>query len=141
MVDGGIYAHPEATGRVIVYDLARRCTERDRAFRIDAALDRMAVKLHVALRESEIAACGYANLFEHEIDVRDHLGHRMLDLDACIHLDEIEFSVLVQELDGTNTEIFKLPHCLRGRLSDEIARCFVERRARTFLPDLLVSAL
>ena len=35
----------------------------------------------------------------HDVDAGDHLGHRMLDLDAGVHLDEVELAVLVQELE------------------------------------------
>ena len=70
----------------------------------------------------EVAAGGDANLLEDEIDVGDHLGHRMLDLDAGVHLDEVEPSVLVQELDRADAEIFELAHRLRHRLADGVAR-------------------
>ncbi len=33
------------------------------------------------------------------------LGHRVLDLDARVHLDEVELAVLVQELHGAGTAI------------------------------------
>ena len=78
----------------------------------------MAVELHVLLREREVAAGGDADLLEDEVDVGDHLGHRMLDLDAGVHLDEIELAVLVQELDGADAEILQLAHRLRDGLAD-----------------------
>ena len=48
----------------------------------------------------ERLAGGDLDLRPHEVDPGDHLGHRMLDLQAGIHLDEVELAVLVQELDG-----------------------------------------
>src|SRR5262245_26556359 len=65
----------------------------------------------------------------------------MLDLNTCIHLDEVELSILEQKLDRTNPEIFQLLHRLGRRLADRVARTFVERRAGTFLPDFLVPSL
>ena len=60
----------------------------------------------------KLVAGGGADLLEDQVDVGDHLGHRMLDLDARVHLDEIELAVLVQELDGADAEIFDLAHRL-----------------------------
>src|SRR5262245_23844701 len=126
---------------MIMHDLARRWPERDRIFSIDAALDGVAVKLDVALRELELAAGGDADLFEHEIDVGDHLGHRVLDLDARVHLDEIKLAVLVEELDRADAEIFELAHRLGDGFADGGARGLVERGAAALFPDLLIPAL
>ncbi len=89
----------------------------------------------------EVAAGRDADLLDHEVDVGDHLGHRMLDLDARVHLDEIELAVLVEEFDGADAEIFELAHRLRDRLADAVAGGEVERGRGAFLPDLLVAAL
>src|SRR5271163_131987 len=112
MIDGGIDPHAQSARRVIVDDLAGGGTERDRVLGIDTALDGMAVEFYVALREQKAAAGGDADLLQDEVDVGDHFGHRMLDLNARIHLDEIEFTVLVEKFDRPNTEIFDLTHRL-----------------------------
>ena len=93
------------------------------------------------LRRAEVGAGRDADLLEDQVDVGDHLGHRMLDLDARVHLDEIELAVLVEEFDGADAEIFELAHRLGDRLADLVARAGVERRRGAFLPDLLVPAL
>src|SRR5262249_52433495 len=141
VIDGRIDPHAQSARRVIVHDLARRGTEGDRIFRVDAALDGMAVEFHVALEEFEIAAGGDADLFEHEIDVGDHLGHGVLDLDARVHLDEIKLAVLVEELDRADAEIFELAHRLGDGFADGGARGLVERGAAALFPDLLIPAL
>ena len=82
----------------------------------------MAVEFHVVLRQREIVAGGDADLLEDEVDVGDHLGHRMLDLDARVHFDEIELAVLVEELDGADAEIFDLAHRLGDGFADLVAR-------------------
>ena len=41
----------------------------------------------------------------HEVDAGDHLGDRMLDLDARVHLDEVELAVLVQELERAGAAV------------------------------------
>ena len=45
------------------------------------------------------------DLLVDEIDAGDHLGDGMLDLDAGVHLDEVELAVLVEELDGADADI------------------------------------
>ena len=89
----------------------------------------------------QIAAGGDADLLQDQIDVGDHLGHRMLDLDAGVHLDEIELAVLVEELDRADAEILQIAHRLGDRLADHVAGGGVERGRGAFLPDLLMAAL
>ena len=113
----------------------------DRVLRIDAAFDGVAAEFDVLLRDRQLAAGGDADLLEHEIDAGDHLGHRMLDLDARVHLDEIELAVLVEEFDGADAEIFQLAHRLGDDLADLVARGDVERGRGAFLQHLLVAAL
>src|SRR4029450_4465177 len=141
VIDGGIDGHAEAAGGWVSHELARRGPEGDRVLGVDAAFDGVPVKLHVALGELELAAGGDADLLEHEVDVGDHLGDGMLDLDAGIHLDEIELAVLVQELDRADAEILELAHRLRHGLADGVARLVVESGGGAFLPHLLVTAL
>src|SRR2546427_9530196 len=46
-----------------------------------------------------------ADLLLHEVEVRAHLGDRVLDLDAGVHLHEIERPVFVeQELDRAGAD-------------------------------------
>ena len=126
---------------MIVHDLAGGGAERHRVLGIDAALDGVAVELDVLLRDRELVPIGDADLLEDEVDVGDHLGHRVLDLDARVHLDEIEPAVLVEELDGADAEILELAHRLRDGLADLLARFGIERRRGAFLQHFLVAAL
>ena len=43
---------------------------------VDAALDRVAAELHVALPERQFFAGGDADLLLHDVDAGDHLGDR-----------------------------------------------------------------
>ena len=63
----------------------------------------------VALRDADLLA--------HQVDAADHLGHRMLDLEPGVHLDEVEFAVLVEELDRAGAAIAHVGH----RLGDDAA--------------------
>ena len=76
----------------------------------------MTVKLHLVLRAGQAFAGRDADLLADQVDVADHLGDRMLDLQPGIHLDEVEFAVFVKELDRTRAAIahfaHRLAHCL-----------------------------
>ncbi len=101
----------------------------------------MAVERHVLLLDRERVAVGDADLLEDEVDVGDHLGDGMLDLDARVHLDEIELAVLVEKLDGADAEIFQFAHRRGDGLADRLALGGVERGGGALLEDLLVAAL
>ena len=141
LISRGIHPDAEPPGRMIVQDPARRRPERDRVLGIDAALDRVAVKAHVLLLEQELGARRNPDLLENEVDVGDHLGYGMLDLNPGIHFDEIELPVLVQELDGAGAEIMQRPHCIRDFLADVVALRRIERRRGAFLEQLLMPSL
>ncbi len=114
----------------------------------DAALDGVAVQLHVALRGrpgrlDHRLALGDEDLRADDVDAGDLLGHRMLDLHAGVDLDEVEGprGHVHQELDRARAFI--------GRVAGDPQAQFVDLRAlvlrqvgrgRAF-HDLLVAAL
>ena len=54
---------------------------------------------------------GDQDLALHQIDARDRFRHRMLHLDARVHLDEIKIAILVhQELDGARVGVADVAH-------------------------------
>ena len=72
----------------------------------------------------------------------DHLGDRMLHLNARVHFNEVEGAVLVaQEFHGTGVGIPHLPQRLDYAASEVGARLFVHHRRGRFLNELLVAAL
>ena len=90
----------------------------------------------------ERLAGGDADHLLDQIDAGDQLGHRMLDLQPRVHLQEVEALVLSGDeldragavvADGYSQRDRLLAHFLAGR--------FVEQRARRFLDDFLVAAL
>ncbi len=59
----------------------------------------MATARDVGLLEAQLFSCTDTDHLAHEIDARDHLRHRMLHLDAGVHLDEVErLSLIVVEV-------------------------------------------
>src|SRR5262245_433488 len=65
----------------------------------------------------------------------------MLDLDTCVHLDEVKLAVLIEEFDGTDAEVLQFTHRARNRLTNGVSGRDVERGRGALLPDLLVAAL
>ena len=72
---------------------------------------------------------GEADLQRHEVEAGHHLGHRMLDLDARVHLEEVELAGvgIDDELDGAGAAIALLrwpaprrprPSRARGRVGE-----------------------
>ena len=66
----------------------------------------MPAQMHIALLEWQLLAGSDADLQFHQIETRDHLGHRMLNLQPRVHLQEIEIPLRVhQKFDRTRTGI------------------------------------
>src|ERR1700722_15741560 len=65
----------------------------------------------------------------------------MLDLDPCIHLNEEELPVLVQELDRSSADVAQLSHRLGDNSADVLALFRVQSRGGALLPYFLVAAL
>ena len=58
------------------------------------------------------------DLLDDEIEPGDHLGDGVLDLEAGVHLDEVELAVLIEELDRADAAIAQLAHGLGHGLAD-----------------------
>jgi hypothetical protein len=67
--------------------------------------DGVALDDDVLLAQPERAAGGDADLLAHQVDAGHRLGDRMLDLQAGVHLDEVELAVLEQELQGAGAAV------------------------------------
>ena len=72
----------------------------------------------IFLLQFEIAAISNANLFAHQIQTGDQLGHRMFDLQSRIHFDKKEFAILVEKFDGADAEITELRDTARNDIAD-----------------------
>src|SRR5690606_23924405 len=84
---------------------------------------------------------GNADLLVNEVDAGNGFGHRMLDLKSSVHLDEVEFPVLVQEFDGTGAGIAQIGDSICADHADTFAFGGVQCRRVRFFPDLLVASL
>ena len=77
----------------------------------------------------------------HQIDTGDFLGHRMFDLQPCVHLDKIEFAVFIQEFNRTSARIPKTLNSFCANLTNSFACGVIKCRRNSFFPNLLVPAL
>src|SRR5437867_93378 len=142
-VGAGVVAHPRAGGRAESGDgTGGRHPAGEWILGVDATLDRRAPQYHVRLRVSERLTRRDPELLADEIDARDHLGHRMLDLEPRVHFEEVAASLRVhEELDRSGVDVagrFRDPAC---GLAQTLAHRVVHERRRRFLDELLVSTL
>ncbi len=111
----------------------------------DAALQRGAAQGDGLLGQTEVGEClagGDAQLGLDEVDVGDLLGHRVLDLDARVHLDEDVVAVPVEEeLHGAGVAVADLPGEAHGVGADAVAQGGVEAGGGREFDHLLVAAL
>ena len=139
----GVRVHADArtTRHVPRRDAARRGRELERIFRVDAALDRVALEHDVLLAEAQLFAGRHADLLLHDVDARDHFRDRMFDLYARVHFDEVELAVLVQELERAGATVADLLAGLGAAVTNAFDQAARNVRCRRFLNHLLVAAL
>ncbi len=105
-IDISIYSHARATRKIESRNRARRRGKSVGAFGVDATLDCVADNDYIVLTVSQRLSFSDPNLIPHDVRERNHLGHRMLNLNAGIHFHEIETIVLVeQKLERPGTGI------------------------------------
>ena len=136
-----VHADAGAARHVERGDAPRRGRETIRILRVDAAFDGVAAELHVALPDRELLARGDADLLLHDVDAGDHLGHRMLDLEPRVDLDEVELAALEQELERRSALVTELVAGLGAALGNAGAAALVQLLRRRLLDDLLMPAL
>ena len=122
-------------------DAPGRRRELVRVFRVDAAFDGVTFDRNVALLDRHAFARRNANLDLHDIDAGNHLSHRMLDLEARIHLDEIKLILLVEELERAGAFITDLAARFGATFADADAAACRQVRRGCFFDNLLMAAL
>src|SRR6266404_9271490 len=110
---------------------------------IDTALDRVSAMHDGALQHvGQLFARGNHDLTLHQIHVSDHFSHRMLHLDARVHLDEVKPPLLVHEkFDGARIVIADLAERLADDLSDFLSKLGRYPHRRRLFEQLLVASL
>src|SRR5437762_2405742 len=130
-----------AAGRVPQPDRPRRGHEGLRVLGVDAAFQGVTADLHVALAIGQPLTRGDQQLRLHEIDAGDELGDGMLDLDARVHLDEVELPVLIEELHGAGAAVADRAARLHAPLAHEAALARRDAGRWRLLEHLLVAPL
>src|SRR5271165_1950308 len=97
--------------------------------RVDAALDRMSAEHHRMVDDLvHFRARRNHDLRLHQVHVGGHLRHRMLHLNARVHLDKVQAAVLVhQEFNGPGVHIANL----RQRFHQNAANSVTQLLAHT----------
>src|SRR5579862_53179 len=110
---------------------------------IDAAFDRMPAELHALLDDgAQLFPCRDHDLRLHQVHVRRHLGHRMLDLNAGVHLDEVQAAVLIhKELDGSGIHVADAAERFYQDAADPVAQLLIDFDRWRLFHQLLVAAL
>ena len=145
-----VQAHAGTAGGAVGGDDAGVRAERVRGvLGRDAALEGRTLDADHVLRDAQLVERlpgGDQQLRLHEVDVRDLLGHGVLDLDAGVHLDEGVLARtgaggLQQELDGARVLVADLAREAQRVLVQRGGDLRVQVGRRRDLDDLLVAAL
>ena len=140
-----VRVHPDArpARRVIALDAAGAGPELVLGILgVDPELDRVAAQRHVGLAEAERLAGGDADLGGHHVEPGQHLGHRMLDLDPAVDLDEVEGARRVdEELERADVLVAGGDDGPQGALREIGPGGVGQGRRGRLLEDLLVPAL
>ena len=108
----------------------------------DSTLDRPAVRRDLVLRERQFLTGSDAELPLHQVDPRHELRHWVLDLDARVHLEEVEVSALVeQELARAGVDVAGGAGHLDSALTHSLPQLRRNGNARRLLDHLLMAAL
>ena len=120
----------------------RRQVVAVRVLGVEAALEGVPPERHVGLREGKGTARRHLELQPHEVEAAHRLGHRVLDLQPGVHLEEGERAVgREQELDGTRVHVAGRARRGDAGRAQGLPLRGVEGRAGRLLDDLLVPPL
>ena len=145
-----VQADAKAARAAVGQDLAKVRRESVlRIFRRDSALDREAALLDLVLHRQRqrlvmhLVPLRDQDLAAHDVDACDLLRHRVLHLDARIHLNEVPLArfVIDQELHRARVRVVHLLRQLHCRVAQAVDDLLLDAIARRLLDHLLVPAL
>src|SRR5262249_53537899 len=104
--------------------------------------DRVPFEAHAVLPIAQRLPGGDANLLPDEIQPSDRFGHRVLDLDSCVHFDEVIAAVGIDEkFHRPGADVVHSGGGEEGGTVKPSAGLRGEGRRRRLLDQLLVTAL
>ena len=138
-----IESHTKPTWRHKRFDEPRlRHEAAIRIFSINATFNRMTVGVNVGLLHAQRLARSNHDLLAHDVDARDHFGHRMLDLHTRVHFQHVEVLLRVHEkLNGRGTRILRACNQRCRTFADKFALDRINARRRSFFDQFLMTAL
>src|SRR4051794_22907226 len=102
----------------------------------------MTVERDVPLLERQALSGGNPDLLLDDIHPGNEFGHRVLDLDARIHLEEKEVTLVVEEeLERPGVGVLHRARGIDDRAAEFAAHLFGHRDRRSFFEQLLMAAL
>ena len=97
--------------------------------RVDAELDRVAAERDLVLAQAQRVSGREPDLLDDQVDPGQRLGHRVLDLDPAVDLDEVEVAIRVQqELEGPGALVSGRDDAADGEVAQALAGGIVHRR-------------
>src|SRR5262245_8464545 len=142
VIKGGLDPHAQAARRMMICNQSGRRQVPLRILRVDAKFYGASGESYLLLLEVEPLALREANAFLDQVNAGHHLGDSMFDLDARVHLDEIEFAVWREEkLHRADVRIAHHFGRAHRRLTHLLAPARIQDGARRFLNHLLMAAL
>ncbi len=128
---------------VIGDEVVFRILGRDTALHGVAGHADAGLRRHAARRGADGRALGDPDLRLDDVDARDHLGDRVLDLDARIDLDEIDLTGVgvLQELDRARVEVVNRAADAQRQRAERLPLGVVQEHGWRALDDLLVAPL
>ena len=138
-----VVAHARPLRKIDVADQAGRRREvTGRIFGVDAAFDRVSARRHPVVCQRDLLPARDSQLFLHEIDAPHHLGDRMLDLQARVHLEEVELPIgSHQHFDGSGGVVIDCSGRADCRFAESSAQRLIDDSRWTLLHDFLMPAL
>src|SRR6266581_1954007 len=108
-VGGSVNPDPGPSRGMESRNFAGRRDELFRMFGVNAALDGMSAVLNIAAAVDDggkLFSSGEQDLALYQVNASNHFGDWVLHLDARIHLDEMEFVLLVHEkFNGASVDV------------------------------------
>ena len=141
VIKRAIHAHAKTTRCVELRDPAGAGREIRQLFRVDPHFNRVAGDFQIVLCERHRQTGCDTDLFAHEVLIENSLGHRVFDLKAGVHFNEIKLAIFVQKFDCPSTDIVDACTGIRTDLADCGAFLGRNRRPGRFFEYFLVAAL
>ena len=101
----------------------------------------MSDQADITLAVTEFFTGGDPYLFLYQIQSCNQFGDRMFNLDAGIHFDEIEFTVLIEEFKGACAPVTDFAASFGTTVADAVDQPAWNIRCRCFLDHFLVASL